>query len=130
MAHGPVSCIGFGLAWAGIYTHTPSPPACLQLLVSLSDVPFFSSYGPTPDGRIKPDLVAPGVDITSAFPAAVASAGLAATAGSSSGSGSGGRSGEQMEGDAGGSGGGCSSASRPLSGTSMSTPQVIAQDFR
>ncbi len=33
---------------------------------SYSTVAFFSSQGPTPDGRIKPDVVAPGYPITSA----------------------------------------------------------------
>eukprot|EP01012_Entosiphon_sulcatum_P015975 TRINITY_DN2094_c0_g1_i1.p1 TRINITY_DN2094_c0_g1~~TRINITY_DN2094_c0_g1_i1.p1 ORF type:complete len:1830 (-),score=225.66 TRINITY_DN2094_c0_g1_i1:253-5616(-) len=30
----------------------------------LSKIAFFSSYGPTPDGRIKPDIIAPGYQVT------------------------------------------------------------------
>ncbi len=38
----------------------------LQVRNNIANVATFSSYGPTSDGRIKPDIIAPGVDILSA----------------------------------------------------------------
>lgn len=32
------------------------------------EIAFFSSRGPAPDGRVKPDVSAPGVDVTSSVP--------------------------------------------------------------
>jgi subtilisin family serine protease len=52
-------------------TDPPSPyPDVLTVGATAQDgtVASFSSRGPTPDGQVKPDLVAPGVNILSALP--------------------------------------------------------------
>lgn len=36
--------------------------------VGAADITSFSSYGPASDGRVKPDLVAPGSVILSSYP--------------------------------------------------------------
>jgi serine protease AprX len=52
---------------------TIASPGCCRKCITvgavdkLDRVPFWSSRGPTDDGRVKPDLVAPGVEITSTF---------------------------------------------------------------
>ncbi|KXZ46205.1 hypothetical protein GPECTOR_46g274 [Gonium pectorale] len=89
--------------------------AGLSLSVTAENVPasvnavmYTSSYGPVADGRIKPDIIAPGTDIVSAGAGGVITAGAAT----------------------------CSSAQKTLSGTSMATPQaaghaaLIRQYFR
>ncbi|OJU53449.1 MAG: hypothetical protein BGN96_09495, partial [Bacteroidales bacterium 45-6] len=40
--------------------------------LSIGDIAYFSSIGPTADGRMKPDVVAPGALITSSYSSAVA----------------------------------------------------------
>lgn len=45
--------------------YTPQPDN--RTLPVYQDVPDFSGYGPLPDGRIKPDLVAPGASLLSAL---------------------------------------------------------------
>ena len=42
------------------------PAVWLQEAAGPDTVAYFSSYGPMADGRIKPDVVAPGLYITSA----------------------------------------------------------------
>eukprot|EP00198_Chlamydomonas_reinhardtii_P011395 XP_001700732.1 predicted protein [Chlamydomonas reinhardtii] len=70
------------------------PAVWLQEAAGPDTVAYFSSYGPMADGRIKPDVVAPGLYITSAG----ARGGI--------------------------TGGACSPAQANLSGTSMATPHA------
>jgi hypothetical protein len=57
---------------AGPDSETITSPGCAKEAITIgatdgNNVPSFSSRGPTADGRIKPDLVAPGVRITSTW---------------------------------------------------------------
>jgi len=59
-----------GFARCGSLYHTTAPPACAKNHITVgaldSDVDLptdFTSFGPTDDGRIKPDLSAPGCEI-------------------------------------------------------------------
>lgn len=64
-----ISCIAIGNS--GPDTATTSAPGSLPNVLSVGAVDIhgniasFSSRGPTPDGRVKPDVVAPGVNIYS-----------------------------------------------------------------
>ncbi|EFJ44737.1 hypothetical protein VOLCADRAFT_95105 [Volvox carteri f. nagariensis] len=66
--------------------------------MGINSLPYFSSYGPFTDGRIKPDIVAPGAAVESA----ASGPGIRPDANSST----------------------CSSSTIQLQGTSMSTPLV------
>jgi len=69
MAHGIVVCVAAGNEGPGNYT-IGSPGAALQVITVGAatldgQVAPFSSRGPTADDRVKPDIVVPGVNITS-----------------------------------------------------------------
>ncbi|MBI4717751.1 MAG: S8 family serine peptidase [Planctomycetes bacterium] len=62
----------------GVHTpegyHSTAPPACAKNHITVGaledneTVSTFTSWGPTDDGRLKPDLSAPGVGVTSCIP--------------------------------------------------------------
>ncbi|GLC68954.1 hypothetical protein PLESTF_000762600 [Pleodorina starrii] len=67
----PVS--GTNLEWGQYLSSIANDESLVELAISKSTavydsnvIPWFSSAGPMPDGRIKPDIIAPGVAITSA----------------------------------------------------------------
>jgi subtilisin family serine protease len=66
---GGYSSYKWGTAWPGSYPATPISSDYLSYSAATSPyrqgMAAFSSRGPTQDGRIKPDLVAPGTDVIS-----------------------------------------------------------------
>ncbi|GIL53620.1 hypothetical protein Vafri_9234 [Volvox africanus] len=69
-----------------------------NVTAGIDSTSFFSSYGPTPDGRLKPDIVAPGSYVESAESYGYIYSGIKRTT--------------------------CSSSTKLLQGTSMATPVV------
>ncbi len=69
VARGVVMCIAAGNS--GPNPYTVGTPGCAKNVITIGattktdEVIYFSSRGPTADGRIKPDLCFPGVDIVS-----------------------------------------------------------------
>jgi|GEM_PF-534432 serine protease AprX len=69
VAAGVVVCVAAGNAGPNAYT--VGSPGCAKKVITIGatdkadQIAYFSSRGPTSDGRIKPDLCFPGVDIVS-----------------------------------------------------------------